>query len=298
MSTVTLTIGIPASGKTTWARKEAARHGNTVIVSRDDIRHAHGWRSGRCEDLVTRIHRAQIEAALAEGLDVIVADTNINPTFRRRLIKFCHEHGADVVLMPFPISLDEAIMRDAARTEHMVGADVVKKFYSDLEKQNISEDIEIIEAPKFNPVHRYNHDSITDVVVVDIDGTVADHEGVRNPYDQSRVLHDNPKMDVINIVRVISNHYPIVFVSGRDDSCYDDTVEWICQHFEWVKGDVNLIMRKKGDNRPDYIVKNEIYDEVILPECNVIMVFDDRDQVVRHLRARGITVAQVAAGRF
>jgi hypothetical protein len=28
------------------------------------------------------------------------------------------------------------------------------------------------------------------------------------------------------------------------------------------------------------------------------MVFDDRDQVVYHLRRRGITVAQVAPGRF
>ena len=57
-------------------------------------------------------------------------------------------------------------------------------------------------------------------------------------------------------------------------------------------------MRKKGDQRPDYVIKNEIYDAEIIPNYDVLAVFDDRDQVVRHLRKRGITVFQVAPGRF
>jgi hypothetical protein len=57
-------------------------------------------------------------------------------------------------------------------------------------------------------------------------------------------------------------------------------------------------MRKTGDLRPDYGSKNEIYDREVIPRYNVRMVFDDREQVVTHLRLRGITVAQVAPGRF
>src|SRR6478609_3594417 len=99
---VTITVGVPASGKTTWARTEARRTG-AVIVSRDDIRLAHGLESGDDEKFVTRVHRNQIEAALLEGLDVIVADTNLNQGFRKQLIKFAHEHGADVMVKVFPV---------------------------------------------------------------------------------------------------------------------------------------------------------------------------------------------------
>jgi len=56
-------------------------------------------------------------------------------------------------------------------------------------------------------------------------------------------------------------------------------------------------MRKKGDNRKDSIVKEEIWNE-IEKEYNIICMFDDRDQVVEHARSLGYTVAQVAEGNF
>ena len=292
MSTVYLTIGIPASGKTTWARKTAAADKNTVIVSRDDIRAAHGWVSGFDENRVTRIHRAQIEAALLEDMDVIVADTNINKTFRNRLIKFCHQHGADVVLVPFEISLDEAILRDSTRQTHKVGPQVVKKFYDDLQGQELQD--EFLPARTFEPVEFNYASQFPECIVVDIDGTVARHVN-RSPYDYSKVGDDEPIWDVVNIINTLGQKYDIVFVSGRDDSCEDDTCAWLD---EWITCRYTLIMRKTGDQRPDWEIKNEIYDAEVLPYWNVRMVFDDRDQVVRHLRKRGITVSQVAPGRF
>jgi predicted kinase len=292
MSTVTLTVGIPASGKTTWARKQARALGNTVIVSRDDIRHAHGWKSGHSEDLVTRIHRAQIEAALMEGLDVIVADTNINPTFRRRLIKFCHEHGADVQIRRFDVGLDEAVLRDAVRTEHKVGADVVHKFYEDLKKQPELQD-EFLPAPTYA---RYNHSGYPPVVVVDIDGTLA-HMTTRGPYDEHRVDEDTYDLTVSDAVTglALQRKAKIIVLSGRTEAAREKTEAWL----ETYGFDYDLLlMRKSGDQRPDYVIKNEIYDAEIIPKYDILAVFDDRDQVVRHLRKRGITVFQVAPGRF
>ena len=292
MSNVTLTVGIPASGKTTWARKEARERGNTVIVSRDDIRHAHGWRSGHSEDLVTRIHRAQIEAALLEGLDVIVADTNINRTFRNRLIKFCHEHGADVQIVRFEISLDEAVLRDSLRVEHKVGADVVHKFYNDLQGQQDVQD-DFLPAPTYAP---YEHTGKRPVVVVDIDGTLA-HMKDRSPYDESRVGEDDfdwvVAAAVLGMAKVTGAH--IIVLSGRTEDARYETERWLLRHNFDAKA---LLMRKKGDQRPDYVIKNEIYDNEIIPNYDVLAVFDDRDQVVRHLRNRGIKVFQVAPGRF
>lgn len=302
MSTVLITIGVPASGKTTWARQRALMDENTTIVCRDDIRLAMGMRTGVDENKVTRIHRAQIEAALLEGMDVIVADTNINKVFRNRLIKFAHEHGADVELVPFKISLDEAILRDSQRGDLSVGADVVRKFHDMLQGQDIDMVLPTkLPVQRFQTVPRYNHDSLADVIVADIDGTVANHIGKRSPYDYDKVGLDEPIMDVIKVLQVLSDEYPVVFVSGRDDKCYGETYDWLVNHFgsDFMEdGFGGLYMRKTGDQRPDWIVKGEIYDNEILVDSNIVMVFDDRDQVVRHVRHRGITVAQVAPGRF
>jgi predicted kinase len=296
--TVILTVGIPASGKTTWARQHVKEHGNTMIVSRDDIREAMGVASGEAEQAVTLVHRAQMEGAFAAGMDVIVADTNINPKFRKALIKFCHEHAQDVHVKVFPIGLDEAILRDSKRIDK-VGADVVTKFWNDMQSQSLRDDT--LPHPRFK---KYEHvlgaDWKPPAVIVDIDGTVANHDGKRSPFDESKVFGDQPIWDVIDIIGSLkaSGDYSIVFVSGRTDGCEDDTRQWIEFFFQFDKTEYDLFMRKSGDQRPDYVIKAEIYDEKVIPNWNIKMVFDDRDQVVRHVRARGITVAQVAPGRF
>jgi predicted kinase len=295
--TVYLTVGIPASGKTTWAREFAHANDNVVIVSRDDIRAAHGWKSGFDENRVTAIHRSQMEAAFLDGKDVIVADTNINKTFRKGLIKFCHQHGQDVELRIFTINLDEAIERDSKRESHSVGPDVISKFYNDLAGQTFPESVFF--APEAKPyVHGKGKDYREPCIVADIDGTVAKHTH-RSPYDESKVLTDDPIEDVVEIVGALVEKYRLVFVSGRKDSCRADTVKWIEREFGLFEGeDFELHMRKHDDMRPDYKVKADIYDEHVIPNYNIKMVFDDRDQVVHHVRRRGITVAQVSPGRF
>jgi predicted kinase len=291
-----LTVGIPASGKSTWAREYSTLYG-IPIVCRDDIRAMQGLKHGQNEEMVTAVAHALIEGLIAEGKDFIVADTNINKKFRNKLVKFCHQRGCDVNLIVFDISLDEAILRDANR-EASVGPDVIQRMYADFKGQNIQ--------PGLLPYPRYNNykgergekDYRYDAVVADIDGTVARHVG-RSPYDYTRVSEDEPIQDVIDILNIIGRTHPIIFVSGRDDSCREDTLEWIEKYTTLERGiNFKLLMRKTGDQRPDYVIKNEIYDKEIIPYTRILMVFDDRDQVVTHLRLRGITVAQVAPGRF
>ena len=296
--TVILTVGAPASGKSTWA-KTVARSMNAVIVCRDDIRAAHNitnFGNPETEAWLTRVQRSQMEAAFLEGMNVIVADTNINKKFRNQLIKFCHEHGQDVELAVFDVSLDTLIARDAKR-DKPVGADVIIKMFNSMKGQDLSQSRH--PAPNFG---RYKHGTgegwKPEAIVVDIDGTVANHNGVRSVYDESKVLQDKPIDDVIDVVTALSFEYPIVFVSGRTDGCREDTFAWIKKHFDFEPEYIRLYMRKKGDQRPDYVVKAEIYDNEVIPFWNIKMVFDDRDQVVRHVRARGITVAQVSPGRF
>ena len=59
-----------------------------------------------------------------------------------------------------------------------------------------------------------------------------------------------------------------------------------------------LYMRAKHDKRADYIVKGELRDRILADGWEPIMAFDDRDQVVKMWRERGVPCAQVAEGDF
>jgi hypothetical protein len=71
---------------------------------------------------------------------------------------------------------------------------------------------------------------------------------------------------------------------------------------EWLKREVGvsepLYMRDARDRRPDYIVKAELLDRLLADGYRPIMAFDDRDQVVKMWRAKGVPCAQVAEGKF
>jgi predicted kinase len=77
MTTLTITRGLPGSGKTTWARQQVG----AVRVNRDDLRRMlHGRHLGyaRAEAQVTVAHRALVAALLEAGVNVICDDTNLS----------------------------------------------------------------------------------------------------------------------------------------------------------------------------------------------------------------------------
>ena len=77
MTRLLITRGLPASGKTTFARKLQPQ---VVRVNRDDLRRMlHGQRlfTQWAEGQVTHAQRAAVEALLRAHADVIVDDTNL-----------------------------------------------------------------------------------------------------------------------------------------------------------------------------------------------------------------------------
>ena len=295
MAEAIVLCGAPGAGKSTWARSIAKSDpGKYVIIERDAIRALQGFPpigTPEQERFVTKVQRGQIEVALADGLVPIVADTHTNKGIRNAMIKFLHKHGADVVVCKVHPSLDIVLERNAERGDAAVPEKVVRKMWNSLESQR--DEI----APVY-PVERFNdyvHGDGESIVVVDIDGTVADSEGVRSPYDYTKVGLDNPRADVVEIVRALGTNYPLFFVSGRDGSCRADTERWLDKH---VTEDYTLLMRQAGGSRPDFIVKNEIADNDLIPHYRIVAWIDDRNQVIRHVRARGINVMDVAGSRF
>jgi predicted kinase len=296
-ATLTITRGLPGSGKTTWAKAQPG----AVRVNRDDLRRMlHGGLLGVgwAETQVTVAQRAQVEALLRAGVSVICDDTNLRAKVCRELGELGLRCGANVVFRDFTdVSLEECLRRDATRPEdEQVGEDVIRGMCQRyLSGRSLPLPVPELTPPKADA--RYTPaPGAPSAVLVDIDGTVALMNG-RSPYDMSRVRHDTPNHAVISAVRAMhAAGFLIVYCSGRTDDCRDDTQDWLDRHVG-VPYEA-LFMREYGDQRRDSIVKAEIFDREIRGRYHVVAVFDDRDQVVRMWRSLGLTVFQVAEGNF
>ncbi|MFF5174957.1 AAA family ATPase [Micromonospora sp. NPDC000089] len=292
------TRGLPASGKTTFARTLQPA---VTRVNRDDLRRMlHGERlfTQRAEYQVTVAQRAQVEALLAAGVSVCVDDTNLRARTLREWADLAARHDAAFEVHDFTdVPLDECLRRDAARPEpDRVGAHHIRRLH---ERYLADRPL-----PLPVPTARVGRPGAVDpatpapppVVLVDIDGTVALATS-RSPYDMTRVGRDRPNEAVIEAVRAMhAAGYGVVFCSGRDASARDATVAWLDRHVRVPY--LALHLRAVGDTRRDAVVKREIYEREIRDRYRVVGVFDDRQQVVRMWRSLGLTVFQVAEGDF
>ena len=160
-----------------------------------------------------------------------------------------------------------------------------------------------------------------DTIICDLDGTLANCEHrvhhVRNKpknWDAfyAGVRDDEVNYPVLNILNkfltpdirtraIVPLRYNVIFCSGRPERCREDTVWWLREvaHIWYSEHSpvVQLLMRKDGDRRADYIVKQEILDTHI-DKDRVLFVLDDRQQVVDMWRRNGLTCLQVAEGDF
>ena len=73
------------------------------------------------------------------------------------------------------------------------------------------------------------------------------------------------------------------------------TLKWLADHE--IPFD-DIYMRAEKDYRSDDIIKSELLDQILNDGYEPVMVFDDRDQVVKMWRERGLICAQVAEGNF
>lgn len=120
--TLTALRGLPGSGKSTLAHairaaaQEAGRR--CVVVGRDPIRDwaTVGWHGGpAAEALVTAIQHAAIGAALADGADVVVDDTNLSAAALAALSDLARRAGAELVVRDVGTDVETCVRRDAAR---------------------------------------------------------------------------------------------------------------------------------------------------------------------------------------
>lgn len=309
MTTLYITRGLPASGKTTKARAWVAVDPvRRARVNRDDVRaqlHDSAFvkqsdDTAGTERTVQAVRDAQIMALLKRGVDVVSDDTNLPTRTARDLRRLALLTGADFEVWDLTdVPYEECLRRNAAREGRArVPDDRMLDMYQRFVKGKeyplplLDEAKDVAgEIVPYIPVA-----GAPSAVMVDIDGTVALMAG-RSPFDETRVHEDRANHAVIAAVRAMhAAGYAVVFCSGRTDACREATEKWLTEHvavpFE------ALHMRAAGDMRKDSIVKMEIFDREIRERWNIVAVFDDRRQVVDAWRSVGLTVFQVAPGDF
>lgn len=283
--------GLPGSGKSTETfRDVVADYEGTVRVNRDDIRamlHKSVWLGKATETNVVLMRDAMLRAACKARKPLVISDdTNLNSDVVKHLAKIAQFFGYEVEVRDFDTPLSICIERDSQRTGiAKVGEDVIRKMHKDSFKQGKFPENPLknqIAQVKFEP---YVPDkTLYKAVIFDIDGTLASHEGIRSPYDYTKVKHDLPRDAVISALENYAMRgYRIIICSGREDSCRPDTIDWLFKYtaipdlpnYKW-----KLFMRKEGDKRQDRVIKGEIFDEHIRDNFWVEVVFDDRDSVV------------------
>ncbi len=124
--TLILTIGLPRSGKSTWAREQGH-----PIVSPDAIRlglHGDAW-NPLSEGFVWAIAKVMVRALFIAGHDTVILDSTNNTVHRRTEWKSkSWKRGYEIFFTPKDICLERAVATDQ---EHLVP--VIEKMASEHE---------------------------------------------------------------------------------------------------------------------------------------------------------------------
>jgi predicted kinase len=276
--TLIMCKGLPASGKTTWAREQAKEFG-WKIVNKDLLREMldGGVWSKKNESTVLLSRDTLVDTLLNCGYSVVSDDTNFQPEHETCLKEIARKREAGFEVKDFTdVPLGTCLERDASRAKS-VGIKVITGMYNRYLKPKPTLEI----TPPYNP-------SLPNAIIVDIDGTIAYNNGHRGHYEWGKVYGDGVRKSIKTIitscVKAMSG-MNVIFLSGRDSICYDDTMFWLKENTGFEN--FSLHMRAVGDSRPDEIVKEELYRTRIHLLYNIIAIFDDRAKVCRMWKRLG-----------
>ena len=119
MKKVIILKGLPASGKSTWAKEYVKNNDNVVRVNKDDIRAMMSPKWSKSIESIT--YRTELECigfALKLDFDVIVDDTNLNPSTLEKLKEGIKNFGYENVQIEekfFDTPLSECLERNKKR---------------------------------------------------------------------------------------------------------------------------------------------------------------------------------------
>jgi predicted kinase len=284
------------------------------------------------QDLQGREHLSLFDNAILAGLNVIVDRLNFTKGQRARYLDLAKSHGYTskiiVLHQSYEVCLERCLTRVGHETikEERASRGALNMFFSRYERV---EDTEADAVERHWPTVPKPR-----VVWVDLDGTLCNVEHRKhlvsppenslaqsterkiNVSEQSyavelnkgssksckdwagffkAMVNDTTNEPVMYLLKKMNTDFVITYCSGRPNSFRKETQQWLLDN-DAPKG--LLFMRMENDRREDSTVKEILLDFEILTRYSVFLCLEDRSQVVKMLRNRGLTTFQVAEGDF
>lgn len=284
-------VGPPGSGKTTHAEELVKQ--KFIRVNQDDQ-----GKEG---------HKVLFFSSLQQRSNIVIDRMNFTKEQRQFYIQKAVENGYITKIKVLHENYDTCLERCKKRQNHPTIKDMktaskaLNSFFSKYEKPSLDE-ADIVEFI-------YSSIPTTKVVICDLDGTLCniDHrlhyiktEGKKDWKKFFNALNDDTPNEwcryLLFCISAIGS-YDIVFASGRSDSHYDQTRQWLERHLPGSRT-VPLFMRPRSDFRKDVIIKEIILDFEIKTRWEPFFFIDDRQSVVDMWRSKGYTVLQCDKGDF
>ena len=147
-SKVIISVGLPFSGKSTYATELIKNDSSYVEINRDNIRkklfHIGGWSDYEItterENQVTTEQFNEIRQAIDSGKNIIITNTNLRMKYVRRFVSLFEHYNCDIKIVLFSVTLIELIRRNFESSYHNTEKDIVDSFnhYNWLKEKVIS----------------------------------------------------------------------------------------------------------------------------------------------------------------
>lgn len=319
---ILILCGLPASGKSTYAREWVAADPDARSrINYDDLRlemFGPDWVYNRADEAKMKTEAlAQANLRLLQGASLVIDNTNLTTGARAPWIKLAKDFGVPHEIYEIPTPIEECVRRDKLREgRQRVGRAVIERFalfngfvdWEDIPGKFVVVDVDGTLA---NLTHRrkfvervclkcgrpkQGDTKICQRPVKDGEPIMCCGEFSKKDWDGffAGVSSDTPIQPIFSLVRTLSREFTILVVSGRGLECGKATEDWLDRHWPNVGSLPTykfLFMRRDGDRRVDWEVKQDILD--LLPKDRIAYVLDDRPQVLRMWQAAGLTTLAV-----
>ena len=176
MANLIILIGLPGSGKSTYARQYVNDHLGKAVWRSSDVCRAQLYGDARIQGNPQKVFKKlheEVKLALLRGFDVLYDATNVNRKSRKAAIQLGKDCGANIHAHIIWAPVETCVQRDSQR-DRTVGYDVIKKM------------LYRFEAP-------YYDEGFDEIKIVYSEGEAFNDFAYTKEYiEKLRIPHDNP----------------------------------------------------------------------------------------------------------